>query len=53
MSIDGRAITTITASNLGTVTYMIDPSLLGLAAGPHVVRLGSMLITMSGAFSSH
>jgi subtilase family serine protease len=53
LSVDGRAIATITATNLGTVTYMIDPSLLRLAAGPHVVRLGSMLITMTGTFSSH
>jgi hypothetical protein len=53
MSIDGHAITTLTASNLGTVTYMIDPSLLRLAAGRHVLRLGSMLITMTRAFSSH
>jgi hypothetical protein len=32
---------------------MIDPSLLGLKAGRHVARLGSMLITMTGVCSSH
>ena len=53
MSIDGRVITTLTASNLGTITYMIDPSLLGLTAGRHVLQLASMLVTMAKAFNSH
>jgi hypothetical protein len=53
MSIDGAAVATLKASNLGTVTYMIDPKLLGLAPGRHVVRLDSMLVTMTRAFSSH
>ena len=32
---------------------MIEPSLLKLAAGPHVLRLGSLLITMTTTFSTH
>lgn len=52
LSIDGRLIAKITATNLGTVTYMIDPGLLKLPAGPHTIRLGSLLITVTGAFTS-
>jgi subtilase family serine protease len=53
LSVDGHLVTTLTATNLGTVTYMIEPSLLKLAAGPHVLRLGSLLITMTTTFSTH
>jgi hypothetical protein len=53
LSVDGHAITKLTASNLGTVTYVINPKALGLKAGPHVVQLGSMLVTVTGAFTSH
>jgi subtilase family serine protease len=53
VSVDGTAITTLTASDLGTVTYMLDPKQLGLAPGRHVVQLTSMLITMTRAFRSH
>jgi hypothetical protein len=51
--IDGRAVATLTATDLGTVTYMVDPGLLNLAAGRHVVQLNSVLVTMTSAFSSH
>jgi hypothetical protein len=50
--IDGHALGTLTASNLGTVTYMIDPSLLRLAPGAHVIRLTSMLLTAASSFRS-
>jgi subtilase family serine protease len=50
--IDGRYITTLTATALGTVTYMIDPSLLNLKAGTHTVELTSMLINVTGSFKS-
>jgi subtilase family serine protease len=53
VSVDGTAIATLTASDLGTVTYMLDPQRLGLAPGRHVVKLTSMLITMTRAFRSH
>jgi subtilase family serine protease len=53
LSIDGHLVTTLTATSLGTVTYMIEPSLLKLAAGAHVLRLGSLLITMTATFSTH
>src|SRR5262249_28740538 len=33
LSIDGHAITTLTASPMGTITYMIDPAQLKLPAG--------------------
>jgi hypothetical protein len=52
LGIDGRTITTLTASMLGYVTYMIDPAALKLLPGKHVVTLSSMLITATGTFTS-
>jgi len=52
LSIDGTAIATLTANELGDVTYMIDPTALGLTAGPHTVTLSSMLLTETGTFTS-
>jgi hypothetical protein len=50
--IDNSVIGTLTASALGTVTYMIDPVMLKLAAGKHTLLLESMLITVTRSFSS-
>jgi subtilase family serine protease len=50
MSIDGKAVATLTVGDLGTVTYMIDPSMLKLAPGEHTVRLSSLLLNMTGRF---
>ena len=44
---------TLVAGDLGTVTFMIDPSLLKLAPGRHTVQLGSMLLTARTTFTSH
>lgn len=52
LSVDGRFIATLTANSLGDVTYMISPALLPLAAGPHLVSLGSMLITETASFTA-
>ena len=52
LSIDGQAITTLTANELGDVTYMIDPSALGLPAGAHTINLSSLLLSETGAFTS-
>jgi subtilase family serine protease len=52
LSIDGNAVATLTANELGDVTYMIDPTALGLSSGVHTVSLSSMLITETGTFSS-
>jgi subtilase family serine protease len=52
MSIDGQPVATLTANELGDVTYMIDPTALGLTAGSHTVTLSSMLLTETGAFTS-
>jgi hypothetical protein len=51
MSIDGKAVATLRAGDLGTVTYMIAPSLLKLAPGEHTVTLGSLLLNMTGTFN--
>ncbi len=51
--IGARLITTLKASPLGKVTYMIDPSLLKLARGGHNIELKSMLIDETSRFSSH
>jgi hypothetical protein len=48
-----RTIATLTANRLGAVTYMIDPSLLKLAAGHHEVELESMLIDATAELTSH
>jgi hypothetical protein len=52
LSIDGKAITTLHASTLGDVTYMISPSLLRLSRGPHSVSLDSLLITETATLRS-
>jgi subtilase family serine protease len=52
LSIDGQAVATLTANELGDVTYMIDPTALGLTAGSHTVTLSSMLITEKGTFTT-
>jgi len=53
MYIDGQKVATLTAGDLGTVTYMIDPGLLKLAPGRHTVQLRSMLLTATASFTSH
>ncbi len=50
MSVDGRAVATLKAGDLGTVAYMIAPGLLKLKPGKHTVTLGSLLVTMTGTF---
>jgi subtilase family serine protease len=52
LAIDGTAVTTLTASDQGTVSYVIDPAALGLKAGHHVLTLQSMLITTTASFVS-
>jgi subtilase family serine protease len=52
LSIDGKLITTLTATDSGYVTYMIDPHLLRLRPGHHVVQLSSMLVTATAGFST-
>jgi hypothetical protein len=49
--IDGKLITTLTASSDGTVSYVIKPSHLGLSAGSHTVELMSMLLDQHASFS--
>jgi subtilase family serine protease len=51
MSIDGKAVATLRAGDLGTVTYMIAPSLLKLGPGEHTVTLTSLLLNMTGTFN--
>ena len=52
VAIDGTDVTTLTASDQGTVSYVIDPGTLGLAPGHHVLTLQSMLITTTASFVS-
>ncbi|MFZ0666890.1 MAG: hypothetical protein WAM97_14145 [Acidimicrobiales bacterium] len=49
--IDGKLITTLTASSQGMVSYVIEPSSLGLAPGAHTVKLKSMLLNQSASFT--
>ena len=49
LSVDGRAVATLTATPLGTVTGMIDPATLNLPAGTHQVELSSLLITQTAS----
>jgi hypothetical protein len=52
LHIDGKMIATLTASSTGVVTYVINPSALGLSAGRHVIKLTSMLLTETARFRS-
>ena len=52
-SIDSQTVATLTANTLGDVTYMIDPSALGLSPGNHTARVSGMLLTTTTTFSSH
>ena len=52
LAIDGTTITTLTASDQGTVSYLLNPAALGLAHGHHTLTLRSMLITTVAGFSS-
>jgi subtilase family serine protease len=52
LAIDGNLITTLTASDSGTVSYTLNPAALGLAPGHHVLTLQSMLITTTAGFHS-
>ena len=49
--IDGNLITTLTASSEGTVSYVIQPSTLGLGSGAHTVKLKSMLLNQKASFT--
>jgi subtilase family serine protease len=51
-AIDGQTVATLTANTLGDVTYMIDPSLLGLAPGHHTVTLKGMLLTETATLTT-
>ena len=48
--IGNHEIATLTANTLGAVSYTIDPSLLGLAPGKHLLTLASMLLTETKSF---
>ncbi|MGH9170519.1 MAG: S53 family peptidase [Acidimicrobiales bacterium] len=52
LMIGGTAVATLTATALGTVAYMIDPALLKLASGAHLVTLHSMLVNVTASFKS-
>ena len=52
LAIDGKAVTTLTASDQGTVSYTLDPAALGLSHGHHVLTLQGMLITTTAGFRS-
>jgi subtilase family serine protease len=52
-AVDGKQIATLTANNLGDVTFLIDPAAMALAAGQHTVTLHSMLLDESVAFHTH
>jgi hypothetical protein len=52
LAIDGTVVTTLTATDHGTVSYTLNPAALHLTTGHHVLTLQSMLITTTAAFSS-
>jgi subtilase family serine protease len=52
LAIDGNVITTLTATDQGTISYTLDPAALGLRPGPHTLTLQSMLITPTTPFVS-
>jgi subtilase family serine protease len=52
LAIDGTVITTLTASDKGTVSYTLNPAALGLSHRHHVLTLQGMLITTTARFRS-
>jgi hypothetical protein len=52
LAIDGTVITTLTASDTGTVSYTLNPAALGLSHGHHALTLQGMLITTTASFRS-
>jgi subtilase family serine protease len=52
LAIDGKPVSTLTATDAGTVSYTLYPSALGLSPGHHVLTLQSMLITTTADFHS-
>lgn len=50
LAIDGTEVATLTASDTGTVSYVLNPATLGLRPGHHVLTLQSMLITPTADF---
>jgi subtilase family serine protease len=52
LAVDGTVITTLTASDQGTVSYTLDPAALGLSHGHHVLTMRGMLITTTAGFRS-
>ena len=52
LAIDGTVITTLTADDLGVVSYPLNPAALGLKPGHHVLTLQGMLITTTASFRS-
>jgi hypothetical protein len=52
LAVDGTVITTLTASDQGTVSYTLNPAALGLSHGHHVLTLQGMLITTTASFRS-
>ena len=51
-AIDGHTVARLTANTLGAVTYMIDPSRLGLAPGTHTVTLKGMLLAETATLTT-
>ncbi len=50
--IDSRLVAKLKANGAGTVSFVIEPSSLHLAAGPHVIELTSMLLAQRQGFTS-
>ena len=48
--IDGRFVSTLSASGAGVVSYLIRPARLRLAPGTHTITLTSMLVTQARSF---
>lgn len=52
LSVDGKAIATLSADSLGDVTSMLDPTSMGLQPGTHTVSLASLLLVEKGTFTN-
>lgn len=53
VDIDDRKVTTITASIGGSISYILDASLLKLPSGTHTLVVKSMLLTATTDFQAH
>jgi hypothetical protein len=52
LDIDNQEVASMTANTLGSVSYVVDPALLKLSRGRHILTVKSMLLTATANFAT-